>query len=41
MYHLEDWPILDNLQADMEAKTAWIPTGMKPPTWLPGQKRGG
>lgn len=27
------------VQADMEAKTAWIPKGIAPPTWLPGQKR--
>lgn len=26
------------LQADLDAKTAWIPTGIKPPAWLPRQK---
>lgn len=31
--------IIEHMQADLDAKTAWIPTSMKPPTWLPGQKR--
>lgn len=31
--------IIETMQGDLEAKTAWIPKGIAPPTWLPGHKR--
>lgn len=31
--------VIESMQGDLEAKTAWIPKGITPPAWLPGQKR--
>ena len=30
--------LMETMQADMLAKTAWIPRNVKPPSWLAGKQ---
>ena len=30
--------IMEKMSADIESKTTWIPTGVRPPAWLAGKK---